>query len=174
MFADPRAWQCLTLEEKEVLVDGLPEHVNLDRDAEGQPVIPQNFLRYDLDWRNGHRCFQEDLAAGHLDPKWLRKAGVAMEARARGDFDQFKIDQYESFWGQKQKLASNVIAGSSSKMKLEELVRAGKFAPGDIWSFERKFGGKAKGKGSSMGPCITVEKEAKVRMHNLRLPWKAY
>ena len=77
-----------------------------------------------------------------------------MEERARGDFDKYKADQFEEFWGQKQKTHSRELAGESAQIKLEELVKHGVMRVGDIFSYSRVFG---KGKDRFM-----VEKDARV------------
>ena len=98
--------------------------------------------------------YQQDLAAGRYDPEWLRQAAEAMEQRANGDFDEWKDQEFEEFWGQKQKLDSKAKAGQSGTIKLNRLVEAGLFKEGDIFSYMRTFG---RGKGK-----ITVEKDVKV------------
>ena len=101
------------------------------------------------------RQYQVDLGEGRLDPTWLAEAAAAMEERARGDFDRFKEEQFEEFWGQKQKVDSKALAGQSSTVKLHRLIDAGLCKEGDLWSYSRVFGqGKAK---------VHVEKEFKVR-----------
>lgn len=100
--------------------------------------------------------FQDDLSEGRLDPDWQRDGLVAMERRARGDFDAWKEKEVESFWGQKQKLSYDVLAGESSKVKLETLVAAGCWEVGDVWLYTRTFG---KGK-----HAVVVEKEATVQI----------
>ena len=89
-----------------------------------------------------------------LDPDWQHDCLVAMEKRARGEFDEWKEREMEAFWGQKQKLSYDVIAGESSKVKLETLIEAGCWEVGDVWVYTRCFG---KGKNT-----IKIEKEATV------------
>ena len=98
--------------------------------------------------------YQQDLAAGRYDPEWLRQAAQAMEQRANGDFDKWKEQEFEEFWGQKQKLDSKARAGQSGTIKLNRLVEAGLFREGDIFSYQRTFG---RGKDR-----LTVEKDVKV------------
>ena len=76
-----------------------------------------------------------------------------MEERAAGKLDKYKDDQYEEFWGQKQKLARHVIAGDMTNLKLNVLVKAGVYRVGDVWSFARAFGRADK---------VLVEKDATV------------
>ncbi len=153
MFADPQAWAVLDDNEKDELKSLLPEHIPYNDDGS----IPLNFLRYDNDWRNGVRQYQNDLEQGRYDPEWQRQAAEAMEERAAGEFDSYKEEHYEEWWGQKQKLSYNVLAGDSTKMKLDVLVKAGLFRVGDVWSFARAFG-KSKGKEGR----VLVEKDVTV------------
>lgn len=85
------------------------------------------------------RQFQLDLQGGRYDPEWQRQAAEAMEERAQGKFDKFKEEQFEEFWGQKQKLDHDVIAGESSKVKLGTLVENGVVRVGDVWRYSRVF-----------------------------------
>lgn len=112
-------------------------------------------MRYDNDWRNGVRQFQTDLEAGRYDPEWQRQAAQAMEERAAGKFDSYKEEHFEEWWGQKQKLSHDVLAGNSTKMKLDVLVKAGIFKLGDVWSYTRVFG-KVKGERVLVEKDVTV------------------
>lgn len=76
-----------------------------------------------------------------------------MEERAAGSFDKWKEEQYEEFWGQKQKLIHGVIAGDSSTLKLMKMVDHNCVRVGDTWKFTRTF----------RFPPVIVEKEVKVR-----------
>ena len=107
-----------------------------------------------MDFRHGIRMYQQDLEAGRYDPEWLRQAAQAMDRRAKGDFDAWKEQEYEEFWGQKQKLDAKTRAGQSGTIKLNRLIEAGLFKEGDIFSYKRTFG---RGKGK-----LIVEKDIKV------------
>jgi Asx homology domain len=164
LFANPQAWTCLDEDEKKEILALLPDHVcpdpNLgpepgDSDAKISP-LPESFLRYDNNWRYGVRQFQIDLESGRHDPEWLRQASQAMEERAQGKFDQFKEEQYEEFWGQKQRLALNVLAGESSRVKLATLVENEIVKKGDVWKYCRIFGKNREQEKHK------IEKEAKV------------
>lgn len=89
-----------------------------------------------------------------MDPKWQAQAAAAMEMRAAGEFDDFKEQEYEAFWGQKQELPQRVLAGDASRVRLEEMVNAGVFKVGDVWSYSRAFGRRK---------ATLVEKEVTVR-----------
>ena len=126
----------MTEEEKATIRNLLPENTPYNED--GTPSM--EFLKYDNDWRNGIRQLQEEVGSGRLDPEWQTDAAQAMEERAAGVFDAFKEQQYEEFWGQKQKVSSHAVAGKSSKVTLGELVSGGVFKVGDVWSYTRSFG----------------------------------
>lgn len=89
-----------------------------------------------------------------MDPEWQRQAAQAMEERAAGEFDDFKEREFEQYWGQKQKVEWNVLAGHASKVRLEELLREGLFHVGDVWRFDHTWG---RGK-----DAIRVEKDCKI------------
>lgn len=161
LLAKPEAWNCLDEVEKRQILDLLPDHIHPIPDPPGEdgteakiPPLPESFLRYSNHWRNGVRQFQVDLENGRYDPEWLRQAAEASQERAEGRFDKFKEEEFEQFWGQKQKLNYSVIAGESSRVKLVTLIEEGLVRVGDVWKYSRSFG-----KGGSR---ILVEKEAKI------------
>jgi hypothetical protein len=139
----------------------LPDHVhpNPEPDPEDPdytiPPLPEEFVRYSNNWRDAVRQFQIDLQNGRYDPEWQLQAHQAMKERAAGKFDKFKEEQYEEFWGQKQKIDHGLIAGESSRVKLDTLVKHGIVQVGDVWKYSRTFG---------KGPDrVLIEKEVKVR-----------
>ncbi|KAH0542440.1 hypothetical protein FGG08_003195 [Glutinoglossum americanum] len=155
LLNEPRTWDLLSAEEKQILAAAFPANA-LDGPLDNPATrFRQGFLKYDNDWKSGIRMYQEDLANGRYDPEWIRQAGKATADRANGAFDTWKEKEFEEFWGQKQKLAQNVIAGESNKVKLDTLVRNAVFHVGDIWVFSRAF---ADTKGKKGG--VLVEKEA--------------
>lgn len=137
----------------------LPDHVRPVADPEAEnPVIPplsQEFLRYSNNWRDGVRQYQSDLEQGKYEPEWLRQAAQAMEERAAGKFDKWKEQEFEQFWGQKQKLSHGVIAGTTTRVKLMTLVEHKVVQVGDVWKFTRVFRMKT-------GGTLHIEKEIKV------------
>ena len=136
-LSDPATYEGFTKEDWEDLRSILPENVPVADDGYS---IPFHWLRYDPDFRRGIREFQEDLGAGRLDPKWLAEAAEAMEERANGEFDAFKEKNYEEFWGQKQKLSREALAGESTTLKLEVMIEHGLFRVGDELVFSRAIG----------------------------------
>ncbi|KAI9669820.1 MAG: hypothetical protein M1817_004561 [Caeruleum heppii] len=155
ILSHPLALDCLSKEEREHLAIYLPGHIVTESEDNGTLRIPEQFLKYDPDWRTAIRVFQEDLSAGRYDPLWLEQAGAAMEERAHGDFDAWKAREYEAFWGQKQKMQSHVLAGFSAKIRCADLISADVLHPGDVWAFSRTF---KQGK----GPLLVMEKEVQV------------
>lgn len=137
--------------------EGLPEDAPYDEDGYS---VPMEYFKYNPDWRRLVREFQEDLGAGRYDPQWIAEATQAMEERSRGDFDQYKEDQYEEFWGQKQKLNSRELAGDSARIKLADLAEHGIIRVGDIFSYTRAIGRKHE------EDRILIEKDVRVAKIN--------
>ena len=150
-FSDPKTYENFTKSDWEDLRETLPSNVPVNPDGYS---IPITFFKYDPDFRRGIREFQEDLASGRLDPKWQADAAQAMEERARGEFDAYKEDQFEAFWGQKQKMNHVALAGESTKIKLDLLIQHEIFKIGDYFSYSRVIGGKKTG--------VLIEKDCKV------------
>ncbi|KAL6719713.1 hypothetical protein ACLMJK_001634 [Lecanora helva] len=138
-LGNPKTYEGFTKSDWEDLREVLPANIPLNPDGYS---ISIDFLKYDLDFRNGVREFQEDLGSGRLDPKWLAAADDAMEERARGEFDAWKEKEYEEFWGQKQKLAYTALAGESTTLKLEVMIEHGVFRVGDEIVLTRAIGRK--------------------------------
>lgn len=160
MLALPEAWNCLDESEKREILALLPLDVHPeaqatldDPNAKIEP-IPDSFIRYSNNWRDGVRQFQLDLQNGRYDPEWLHQAQEARQQRENGDFDHFKEREYEQFWGQKQKVVWNAPAGESARVKMKTLIDEGVIQVGDIWKFSYVYG-----KGSSR---MVIEKETRV------------
>ena len=156
VFKNERAWGILDSEQQRNLLAMVPKPPRSPTEGiEQDSQSSRNIILSNSAFQSDVRMFQEDLADGRLQPAWLEKAHIAMERRARGDFDAWKEEETEKFWGQKQKISYYVIAGESSKVSVETLVDAGRFQVGDVWLYERSIQIKGKGK-------IQIEKEAKV------------
>ena len=150
-FADPKAYEGFTKEDWDDIRETLPPDVPINPDGYS---IPIDFFKYNPDFRRGIREFQEDLSSGRLEPEWQAAAAKAMEERASGNYDAYKEDHFEEFWGQKQKLSYRALAGDSAKLKLDVLIKNGIFRLGDYFSYSRGVGyGDAK---------ILIEKDCKV------------
>ena len=152
-LSDPKTYENFTKSDWDDLRECLPPNVPLSSDGYS---IPIDFFKYDADFRRGIREFQEDLSTGRLDPGWQAAAAGAMEERARGDFDAHKENQFEEFWGQKQKLDRLAVAGESAKLKLDVMIQNGIFQAGDFLSYSRAM--------RTVNGKLLVEKECEVRL----------
>ncbi|KAK4866638.1 hypothetical protein LT330_008191 [Penicillium expansum] len=164
LLARPEAWNCLEESDKRDILALLPPDVHPeaqatsdDPDAKIQP-IPDSFIRYSNNWRDGVRQFQLDLQNGRYDPEWLHQAQEARERRENGEFDDFKEREYEQFWGQKQRVDSHAPAGESARVKMGTLLDEGVIQLGDIWKFYYVYG---RGPGR-----VVIEKEVRVLGRN--------
>ncbi|KFY33544.1 hypothetical protein V494_07505 [Pseudogymnoascus sp. VKM F-4513 (FW-928)] len=140
LFANPEAWNILDKETKAKLIGMLPESTHVLDEVDGDVRISENFLKFDQNWAHYLGRAQEDIAEGRNDPIWLEQAAAASEQRADGDFDDWKDNEYEIFWGVKQKLQSNVLTGLSGSIKFDDLVARELIKPGDIFLFQRTIG----------------------------------
>ncbi|EPS28601.1 hypothetical protein PDE_03547 [Penicillium oxalicum 114-2] len=146
LLAKPEAWNILEEKEKRQILSLLPSDIHPASELPSDdlnskiPPLPDSFIRYSNNWRDGIRQFQVDLENGRFDPEWLCQAENARRKRENGDFDSFKEREFERFWGQKQKTQMNVISGESSKIKLPQLIEAGVFMIGDVWRFDYVWG----------------------------------
>ncbi|GKZ30833.1 hypothetical protein AbraIFM66950_010423 [Aspergillus brasiliensis] len=160
LLANPQAWNCLEESEKQEIISLLPDGVHPDPNPPSDdpnakiPPLPQSFLRYSNNWREGIRQFQAELQNGYHDPEWLRQANLAMEERAAGKFDRFKEEEFEEFWGQKQRMDKTLMAGQSSQVKLKNLIDHNVVREGDVWKYSRCF--------SKGADKVLVEKEARI------------
>ncbi|OQD61618.1 hypothetical protein PENPOL_c016G08938 [Penicillium polonicum] len=160
LLARPEAWNSLEESDKREILALLPPDVHpeaqaaLDDPDAKIPPIPDSFIRYSNNWRDGVRQFQLDLQNGRYDPEWLRQAQEAREQRENGDFDDFKEREYEQFWGQKQKVGRDATAGESARVKMGTLINEGVIQLGDIWKFYYVYGRGA--------DRIVIEKEVRV------------
>ncbi|KAJ5612704.1 hypothetical protein N7510_005898 [Penicillium lagena] len=167
LLANPKAWNCLEEDEKREILALLPDGIHPNPEPEATPEdpdpkiapLPQSFIRYSNNWRDGIRQFQLDLQNGRYGGAWLRQAEKARQQRTEGDFDAFKEREFEQFWGQKQKVDYKVLTGESSRVKLATLVKEGVILPGDIWKYSNVFGRHSE--------RVHVEKEAKVRIDTI-------
>ncbi|KGO68166.1 hypothetical protein PITC_038890 [Penicillium italicum] len=164
LLARPEAWNCLEESDKREILALLPPDVHPEAQATSDDTgtkiqpIPDSFIRYSNNWRDGVRQFQLDLQNGRYDPEWLHQAQEAREQRENGDFDYFKEREYEQFWGQKQKVVRSAHAGESARVKMGTLIDEGVIQPGDIWKFYYVYG---RGPGR-----IVIEKEVRVLGRN--------
>ena len=103
----PSAWTCLTAAQQHELVAMLPASAAntalLERiDAgETQDTRPREFSLGNDCFRTDVAKFQTDLGNGHLSKTWQAAAKQAVLERANGEYDEWKRDEAEAWWGQK-------------------------------------------------------------------------
>jgi hypothetical protein len=109
----PRAWTCLTPAQQRALVAALPPApsaaaavdeaalVAAVPDGEPLPNVLRRRLASSAAFQTDVRQFQEDLAAGKLEPEWIEMATAASERRRLGEFDDWKVREREAMWGMK-------------------------------------------------------------------------
>ncbi|KFX86938.1 hypothetical protein V490_08701 [Pseudogymnoascus sp. VKM F-3557] len=137
LFSNPEAWNILDKETKAKLIGMLPESTHVLDEVDGELRISENFLKFDQNWAHYLGRAQEDIAEGRNDPVWLEEAAAASEQRTDGEFDDWKDNEYEQFWGVKQRLQSNVLTGLSGSIKFDDLITRELIKPGDIFLFQR-------------------------------------
>lgn len=77
--------------------------------------------------------YQNNLTSGRNDPQWQKDAMTASIQRANGEFDEFKEQQFEAFWGQHQDFPAKVTSCHTTKDHMEKLFVGGDcFKPGDF------------------------------------------
>jgi len=109
MLVDPQkgAWICLTNDQKLKILALLPKsraNVQLAADlASGTAAIddiPKELKINHTVFRADVAKFQEDLTSGCLTASWLAAAERAVIARAAGEYDEWKAQEIEDWWGQ--------------------------------------------------------------------------
>jgi hypothetical protein len=103
----PGAWTCLTAAEQHELVAMLPASAantallaRIDA-GETQDTRPPEFSLGNDCFRTDVAKFQADLGNGHLSKTWQAAAKQAVLERANGEYDEWKRDEAEAWWGQK-------------------------------------------------------------------------
>jgi hypothetical protein len=109
MLLEGSAWTSLSAEQQKALVSMLPQ------DAANQAVLakidagetestrPSAFTLANDCFRTDVAKFKDDLKNGHLAKTWQAAAEQAVTERAAGDYDEWKAQEAESWWGQKSK-----------------------------------------------------------------------
>lgn len=107
MLLTPSAWTCLTPSQQHELVAMLPSSATntalLARIDAGdtQDTRPREFTMANDCFRTDVAKFQADLRNGHLAKTWQAAAKQAVVERAAGEYDAWKMEEAEAWWGQK-------------------------------------------------------------------------
>lgn len=126
---------------------------NLSDPATPKPELADGF------WDNPQLLARiSHVEADIADGKYTAENQAAIvEARKRseaGEFNTFKDNKFEQFWGQKQRVNYEAMAGDTSSVKIQTLAKHQALRVGDVFSLRRSFG-----RGG-----VTIEKDAKVRL----------
>ena len=119
--------------------------------VDGQLRLNNNALMLNEAWTYFIERAVEDIANGRNDPQWLNEAASAHAQRKAGAHDNWKDEQYEKFWGIKQRLASNVVAGTSANHSLQEMIERCVVKPGDVFKYRRNM--------KREGSLVKIEKD---------------
>ncbi|EMD87281.1 hypothetical protein COCC4DRAFT_75778 [Bipolaris maydis ATCC 48331] len=107
MLLEGSAWSCLSAEQQSTLIAMLPQDSTnqglLTKINAGETEItrPSAFTLANDCFRTDVAKFQEDLKNGHLAKTWQTAAEQAVIERAAGEYDRWKAEEAESWWGQK-------------------------------------------------------------------------
>ncbi|CAN9267045.1 unnamed protein product [Alternaria alternata] len=107
MLLESPAWNSLTPSQQSTLISMLPEspdNVNLLAKisaGETADTRPAAFTLANNCFRTDVAKFQEDLKNGHLAKTWQAAAEQAVVERAAGEYDGWKAEEAEAWWGQK-------------------------------------------------------------------------
>lgn len=105
---DDTAWRSLSAEQQETLVSMLPGTAETQRllvrirAGDTEDTKPQYLKASDV-FRAEVAKFQADLKNGHLAKTWQVTAEQAVTERASGQYDAWKANEAELWWGQKGK-----------------------------------------------------------------------
>lgn len=156
LLQHPTAWASLDRSEQLKLIKLLPGYGDMEWPDDLEIAnYPGQQLSSNTSFKDACTKFQTDLADGRYQVSWLQKAQFAMQQRIKGTYDSWKERETEAFWGQKQKVDWNALAGDSSKYKLSDLVKANLCEVGDVWRFTIT-------RGKNKAEQVTVAKEAVV------------
>lgn len=109
MLLEGPAWSSLSVEQQTTLISMLPQdptnQANLEKIKAGdtEDTRPQAFTMSNNCFRTDVAKFKEDLKNGHLAKTWQAAAEQAVIERAAGDYDEWKAEEAERWWGQKSK-----------------------------------------------------------------------
>lgn len=108
MLTEDAAWISLSAEQQVTLVSMLPDTMETQqllariRRDEMEDTRPQYLKASDV-FRTEVAKFQADLTNGHLAKTWQAAAEQAVVERAAGEYDAWKAEEAELWWGQKSK-----------------------------------------------------------------------
>jgi hypothetical protein len=109
LLLEDGAWTNLSAEQQKTLISMLPDSPENQRLLEeikagrtGKETRPQWLTASDA-FRDEVAKFKDDLTNGHLAKTWQAAAEQAVVERAAGEYDAWKAEEAELWWGQKGK-----------------------------------------------------------------------
>ena len=155
---NPFEWQNLSAEKKAILVKLLPPcdknfPAGDDGPDESQPpeIHPKMWEGSRFKWMSNQ--LERRIGEGRYEPEYQKMVLDISRRRKAQEFEPFKDDKAERYWGQKRVSLSEAIAGESASVKFVTLARYHVLRIGDIFSLRRSFAGISE----------VIEKEATVR-----------
>ncbi|EFQ87595.1 hypothetical protein PTNB73_08477 [Pyrenophora teres f. teres] len=109
MLLEGSAWTSLRAEQQSTLISMLPKDsanqalLAKIKAGETEGTRPAAFTLANNCFRTDVAKFKEDLKNGHLAKTWQAAAEQAVIERAAGEYDAWKAEEAESWWGQKSK-----------------------------------------------------------------------
>ncbi|KAI0575014.1 Asx-hm domain containing protein [Pyrenophora tritici-repentis] len=107
MLLEGSAWTSLSAEQQSTLISMLPQDcanrallVKI-KAGETEGTRPAAFTLANNCFRTDVAKFREDLKNGHLAKTWQAAAEQAVIERAAGEYDAWKAEEAETWWGQK-------------------------------------------------------------------------
>lgn len=107
MLLEPAAWTSLSAEQQITLLTMLPQDaatvalIEKVKNGETTGTRPGLFHISNDCFRTDVAKFKEDLKNGHLAKTWQASAEQAVIERAAGEYDAWKAEECELWWGQK-------------------------------------------------------------------------
>ncbi|RPA87256.1 hypothetical protein BJ508DRAFT_321136 [Ascobolus immersus RN42] len=127
--------------KRQILARGLLPDVDLVyRDGHNLPKLNPYFWIRNIPIKTAAREYSEELEDGCWTKRYAEEAYEARYWRSHGLLDKAKDGEYESYWGQKQKLCYNIRAGDSTYIKPKMMMEHRLLKAGDIWRYSRNFG----------------------------------
>ncbi|KAI0598076.1 Asx homology domain-containing protein [Biscogniauxia sp. FL1348] len=115
LLCSSRAWDILTLEEKQQVLAKFPDEQEI-LDAGTEDARPDfAALRNNNSFRHDVARYQENLAQGRHDPEWIRQALAAHRKRELGLYDEFLARRFIEDWGMKMPDLSQLQAQSQDQ-----------------------------------------------------------
>lgn len=107
MLLEDEAWTSLSPSQQTTLISMLPDSTEnqqllarIGAGETGKDTRPQWLMASNV-FRDEVAKFKDDLTNGHLAKTWQAAAKQAVVERAAGEYDAWKAEEAEAWWGQK-------------------------------------------------------------------------